>query len=782
MDFDFNYSKDNYSINLTKEYPKNSILIKCELKSNKKSYIEEYTSDRIITLFGKSIDEAFNLLSELFNDNKYFIEERNDEIIIKINDAKKVDLTLKSNNFIVNNSIDKISDLSSIPINSESRHSLDISSSTSSINIFIPTNEALNSSYINDYIVLSDLFRTNYIDNKLTGLLKLFFLKKLSSDLMADNNVKILIKQEFINILSEVDKNIYLTGDLNQNLETMIKEKKAFNILSYSNYLEHSILNINIIKLLVNLKIEKKEEYEKYLNYLSLFWNHNKHFEKTLIKDLKNCYFDYSLVSINCIISNNLVEYQKRNFEYKEKKILYHYSEIEPISKTYSEKIQFKESNKIQDENNFYDNFEFFAFNSINKNKKEKRKIIPIDSIFSFIASEVFFEDESILNICKYINNSSLSLDNSILKKSDIHSVSFEDENLQQKNKSLGYYYTIKEKSQILPLYTITLKRNEYFVLHRDPNFKENNEHAQFLRSIQNKNQNIFDINIYYESSTEEALEFLLKRKYNKVILITNVGPNFEGKRFVEIVRKIYGFEVLVLFFSHNKKHLEWIKNYKNCLFTDNIDYYREFITNFNEKDLKALREKLVKELSIKFKFNFTFDFISFPNYKAKGPFSSLNFKCEYFRQGYFKNGNNYLYMDKEGNVSIKPEKCKWAVTLLNNEITLFSNGFYLGVIEGTEKVKGSKNMVIWGFETKNKDYYNFLNKSKDNNDDRILLIEKEEIKVIKKFPEKKFGENNTFIFNDVLEDGLDDESFLSQNIESVESTISFNSKSNISS
>ena len=138
--------------------------------------------------------------------------------------------------------------------------------------------------------------------------------------------------------------------------------------------------------------------------------------------------------------------------------------------------------------------------------------------------------------------------------------------------------------------------------------------------------------------------------------------------------------------------------------------------------------------------------------------------------------------MDKEGNVSIKPEKCKWAITLLNNEITLFSNGFYLGIIEGTEKVKGSKNMVIWGFETKNKDYYNFLNKSKDNNDDRILSIENEEIKVIKKFPEKMFGENNTFIFNDALEDGLEDKSYLSQNIESVEGTKILNSNLNISS
>jgi len=768
MEVEENYTKDNYSIKLKKECEQNSISINCENKNNKKCYIVEYNSDKIITLFGKTLDETFHILCEWIKRNNNFIEERNDEIIIKINNVL-IKLCPKQNNtnININNSENNINSLSSIPNNTELMNTVDISSSNSSINIFIPTNENLKKSVVNDFDAFINLSQSYYSGVKLTGLLKLCLSKKILSDLMEDANVQIILKQEFINILSELDKNIHLTDDSNQDLKIMIKEKKAFNILLYSNYLENSILSNDIIKLLYNLKTEKKTENEKYWNYLPLFLKHNEHFEKTFIEDLKNCYFDYSLVSINCVISDNIGEYQKRN--YKKKKILYHYSKINPFSKKLNEEL--KISNEPQDENFFYDNFEYFAFSSLKK--KESRKIILIDSTFSFIASEVFFPEESLSNISAHGNQSSLSKENIILNKSDIHSIIFEDENLKKKHKSLGNYYTIKEKSQILPLYTITLKRNEYFVLHRDPNFNEKNEHAQFLRNLQKKNSDIFDINIYYESSTEEALEFLIRRQYNKVILITNVGPNLEGKRFVDIVRKILGFDVLVLFFSHNKKHLDWIKDYNNSFFTDNTDYYREFITNFNENGLKALQKKLEKENSINFK-NYI-DSIDFPNRKEKGNFSSLNFHCKNFKKGYFKIGNNYLYMNLEGNVSIKPEKCKWTITILRSDITLLSNGFYLDVIEDTEKVKGNKHMVIWEFE-KNDNNYKFFIKNKDKNIDRVLSIQKEEIKLTKIFDRKILGENETFIFEDALEDCLEDESYLSENIESAEDSLILNS------
>ena len=63
------------------------------------------------------------------------------------------------------------------------------------------------------------------------------------------------------------------------------------------------------------------------------------------------------------------------------------------------------------------------------------------------------------------------------------------------------------------------------------------------------------NMNLYSESSIEQSLKFILKNKYDKVILISNIGLDFSGKRFIEIARKILGFDIIALFFSYNINH-----------------------------------------------------------------------------------------------------------------------------------------------------------------------------------------------------------------------------------
>ena len=72
--------------------------------------------------------------------------------------------------------------------------------------------------------------------------------------------------------------------------------------------------------------------------------------------------------------------------------------------------------------------------------------------------------------------------------------------------------------------------------------------------------------NIYPCETTEEALELVKRKKYNKIILISNVGIDFGGKIFIEKARKIIGNDVIALFFAYRICHLDWIKNYKNTL------------------------------------------------------------------------------------------------------------------------------------------------------------------------------------------------------------------------
>ena len=46
----------------------------------------------------------------------------------------------------------------------------------------------------------------------------------------------------------------------------------------------------------------------------------------------------------------------------------------------------------------------------------------------------------------------------------------------------------------------------------------------------------------------EEALKFLIKRTYDKIILITILCDDLSGKRFAEIASKISGFDIMTFF------------------------------------------------------------------------------------------------------------------------------------------------------------------------------------------------------------------------------------------
>ena len=84
--------------------------------------------------------------------------------------------------------------------------------------------------------------------------------------------------------------------------------------------------------------------------------------------------------------------------------------------------------------------------------------------------------------------------------------------------------------------------------------------------------------------------------------------------------------------------------------------------------------------------------------------------------------------MENNGKVIISEEKCPWDVILYENEITLFSNEFYLDIDSDKETVIGYSYMKRWDFEiNENNDYY-FINKEKEKNN--ILSIQDEEIKV----------------------------------------------------
>ena len=140
------------------------------------------------------------------------------------------------------------------------------------------------------------------------------------------------------------------------------------------------------------------------------------------------------------------------------------------------------------------------------------------------------------------------------------------------------------------------------------------------------------EFNIYPCETSEEALKLIKRKKYNKIILLSNIGQDLGGKEFVDEARKIIGNDVIVLFSAYDEDHLEWVKKYKNALFSNDPylfeEYLKCFSPNFSENEIKsnilALKEKVENFYEVKF--NFDNKFIQYPLYKNSGHYSDLTF------------------------------------------------------------------------------------------------------------------------------------------------------------
>ena len=217
------------------------------------------------------------------------------------------------------------------------------------------------------------------------------------------------------------------------------------------------------------------------------------------------------------------------------------------------------------------------------------------------------------------------------------------------------------------------------------------------------------------------------------------------------MARKILGFDVIALFFSDDfKKHLNWLKNYKNILISDNNnnDIYKRYIYYYNKEGLYKLKTDIDKNLKLKYDLilkEFTDDFIKYPKFINEGNFSDLNFSenSDYFRHVYIKNKYTgyYINMNKDGTLSLNKNNGNiWDITLDNEEITLFSNGYYLS-IDNSEKVVGNKMMKIGNYK-KFEDKYVIIFGNKN------LTIEKDKsYKII--FKQCQIGRNEFFTFVD---------------------------------
>ena len=728
-------NNSNYYMNLNGKM-NNNINYNENAKNNNINYNENNNNNNN---YDKNIKNIcyYNNYNNIDN-NKNNIYKNNNELLNNMvnKDMKRLANNenyggVENKNSSINNSLNKDNIFSS---------QKSINSNESNFNILNEKQNQINSSL---YIRVARP-NNNYVDGPLKNLnclLKFLLLKKITNKIESISNNKNLISKDVEEVLK-----------LFTNINDSKHYKNKTNILEYLKYLNNKDLDFNI--LIENLFKEKQEEkYEiiNYWKYLSKYADWNKDFGNKFFDDLKNCYFEYSIINMDILERNNPEEYEYKKKECKnmEKMILYILSEINPDSNKLN--MELKYSNKSTYGKGFYfsDSIDYIV------RCQNEENIPKFDENFYLSAFEIFYDKEKLEEFDKNLsfldsNQNNISNEEEKVEPNGLKKIGNFYINENHNIKSLiCTEYVLSEKYQILPLFTFTLRRNEYFVLYRDPNFIGQHNHSQYLNSLKLRSLKYsHNKNFYFESSTEEALKLLLKKKKEKVILITSIRYDKSGKRFVEIARKILNFDLIVLFFSNNTNHFNWVKDFSNCLYTNKSSLYEEYISNYHEEGLRELKKKVEELYSIELK-EFTFDFMCYSNCCEDLSFSMIDYNniCPYFRSVNIINPNKILYLSMtiEGKVKKSEEECLWEVTIFDNTITFCSNGFYLDIDENKEIAVGAKEMKKWNFYIIDDCYY-FINTDNDKNG--ILSIEDDDNISINK---KDLSENSLFKLNDII-------------------------------
>ena len=480
----------------------------------------------------------------------------------------------------------------------------------------------------------------NYIFN-LFGLLKLCLLKEVSLKL---NNNQIAQLPVILSSIMEILKNGKIESIENkESIKEILNKIRGSNIITFSRYID-KIIGFNYLQNIFNF-LNRNDFYEinDIKNRLTKYNEYIKFFEKEFENAKRNSIFEFSIISLVIIERPNFdcFERERRNCPNRVEKILFHGTNIDSISSILTDCFKRAKVHFYGEGIYFTDSLDYCWYYGGQDNRININKIPKISQTFSLIANFIYYNNEGLKNV-NSDSNYTPEKNEINMAKADVYTGDFASNNNNNIQEQLLFNeYVINNLDQICPFIGAKFKRDEFCVIWRDTNFSPypvndnqyyDNLFKQFLKERVEYIEKLAKFNIYMCDNSEEALELVKRKKYNKIILISNVGPDYGGKQFIIEARKILENDVITLFLAYNIQHLQWIKNFKNAFFSNEPQFYERYLNCFEERDeisikdsLKNLRELIEAHYNVQF--NFDDNFLDFPLFKTEGNYSDLNFK-----------------------------------------------------------------------------------------------------------------------------------------------------------
>ena len=385
-----------------------------------------------------------------------------------------------------------------------------------------------------------------------------------------------------------------------------------------------------------------KQEINQFIKNFDEFYDNENEIEEALT----NSILEYKIINIYLINRDNS-EYKskKQNCPNREIKLLYHGTtpEIMPIilEKNFN---CYSDVHIIGQGSYFTDSLDYAWYYTGNKKRERFLGIPKVGESFSFIASEIYY-DKSKKEMVYDVDKRDLSVESNGIRcnKVDGESKLLTEEEIRKNKGFMANEFLISDKNQILPIYAITMKRCEYLIVWRDYNFDENNPNnyddedfqkmIKFNEEIKKFSYREVDSKVYYVKTSEEGLNLIKRKKYNKIILITN--GNNDAKKYINDARRIIGADCISLISSFQPyNHLDWVKDFQNTLISNREDFHKKFIRLsilFDINGLNILKKEIEefygkKYPALKFK-DFNPDLLKYPLFKKDGKFYDMQFE-----------------------------------------------------------------------------------------------------------------------------------------------------------
>ena len=244
-----------------------------------------------------------------------------------------------------------------------------------------------------------------YFNSNLNGILKLCFLKELSSKLESKKLSD--LSPDISNIMLYLKNGYIENNNMNNCISDILKKANGNNILSFSKYIDE-IIDSNNLKNIINLLksgrsclcfCSSREDYYEMLDIKNRIYKYNEYanlFEKSFQQAKEEAIFEFSIISLVVIERKdlNIFERERAKCPNREDKILYHGTQIDFISSILTNQFNKSETHYQHGKGVYFTtslDYCWFYGGTID-NRKNMDQIPGENDTFTLIASAVYYD------------------------------------------------------------------------------------------------------------------------------------------------------------------------------------------------------------------------------------------------------------------------------------------------------------------------------------------------------------------------------------------------------